>query len=121
MISNNHPTGALLDQPMMLHPHHNHLKRGDLDHAPDGGKCGRSSDNEDGDHPHGLGLDGKHGGDECSPSKHHAGIGSTADDGKNAELDESDLRYERMEKLGEGTYGVVYKARDRETNEVRIN
>ena len=24
-----------------------------------------------------------------------------------------------MEKLGEGTYGVVYKARDTETNEVR--
>ena len=33
--------------------------------------------------------------------------------------DECDLRYERMEKLGEGTYGVVYKARDIETNEVR--
>jgi len=34
--------------------------------------------------------------------------------------DECDLRYERMEKLGEGTYGVVYKARDVETNEVRL-
>lgn len=33
--------------------------------------------------------------------------------------DECDLRYERMEKLGEGTYGVVYKARDIETNDVR--
>ena len=33
--------------------------------------------------------------------------------------DECDLRYERMEKLGEGTYGVVFKARDIETNEVR--
>jgi serine/threonine protein kinase len=33
--------------------------------------------------------------------------------------DECDLRYERMEKLGEGTYGVVYKARDVETSEVR--
>jgi serine/threonine protein kinase len=32
--------------------------------------------------------------------------------------DECDLRYERMDKLGEGTYGVVYKARDLETNEV---
>lgn len=32
--------------------------------------------------------------------------------------DECDLRYERMEKLGEGTYGVVYKARDLETSEV---
>ncbi|KAF8920789.1 kinase-like domain-containing protein [Mucidula mucida] len=27
-------------------------------------------------------------------------------------------RYERMEKLGEGTYGVVYKARDHKTNRV---
>ncbi|NBO20229.1 MAG: hypothetical protein EBV03_13620, partial [Proteobacteria bacterium] len=28
--------------------------------------------------------------------------------------------HEKMEKLGEGTYGVVYKARDTETNEVRV-
>lgn len=28
-------------------------------------------------------------------------------------------RYEKMEKLGEGTYGVVYKARDKNTGEVR--
>jgi serine/threonine protein kinase len=34
--------------------------------------------------------------------------------------DESDVRYEKMEKLGEGTYGVVHKARDIETNEVRL-
>ena len=34
--------------------------------------------------------------------------------------DECDLRYERMDKLGEGTYGVVFKARDLETNEVSI-
>ncbi|CAA2959097.1 cell division control 2 homolog A-like [Olea europaea subsp. europaea] len=26
-------------------------------------------------------------------------------------------QYEKVEKIGEGTYGVVYKARDRETNE----
>lgn len=29
-------------------------------------------------------------------------------------------RYEKMEKLGEGTYGVVYKARDKTTGEVII-
>lgn len=27
-------------------------------------------------------------------------------------------KYEKLEKVGEGTYGVVYKARDRETNEI---
>lgn len=27
------------------------------------------------------------------------------------------LQYEKVEKIGEGTYGVVYKARDRTTNE----
>lgn len=27
-------------------------------------------------------------------------------------------RYEKMEKLGEGTYGVVYKAKDKQTGEV---
>jgi len=26
-------------------------------------------------------------------------------------------RYERQEKLGEGTYGIVYKCRDRQTGE----
>ena len=28
-------------------------------------------------------------------------------------------RYERMDKLGEGTYGIVYRAKDRETSEVK--
>ena len=32
--------------------------------------------------------------------------------------DETNLRYEKIEKLGEGTYGVVYKSKDKETNEV---
>lgn len=27
-------------------------------------------------------------------------------------------RYQKMEKVGEGTYGVVYKAKDRVTNEI---
>ncbi|CAL9186347.1 unnamed protein product [Musa hybrid cultivar] len=31
---------------------------------------------------------------------------------------DSSLRYEKVEKIGEGTYGVVYKARDRLTNEM---
>lgn len=30
-------------------------------------------------------------------------------------------RYEKMDKLGEGTYGVVYKARDKVTGEVIFN
>lgn len=29
-------------------------------------------------------------------------------------------RYEKMDKLGEGTYGVVYKARDKVTGEVNF-
>lgn len=33
-------------------------------------------------------------------------------------MDEGDSRYEKMDKLGEGTYGIVYKSRDRLTNEV---
>lgn len=28
------------------------------------------------------------------------------------------MQYEKVEKIGEGTYGVVYKARDRTTNEI---
>ncbi len=28
------------------------------------------------------------------------------------------IQYERLERAGEGTYGVVYKARDRYTNEI---
>lgn len=30
-------------------------------------------------------------------------------------------RYEKMDKLGEGTYGVVYKARDKVTGEVGVS
>ena len=29
-------------------------------------------------------------------------------------------RYQKMDKLGEGTYGVVYKAKDRVTGEVHF-
>jgi cyclin-dependent kinase len=29
-------------------------------------------------------------------------------------------RYQKMDKLGEGTYGVVYKAKDKVTGEVLI-
>ena len=43
---------------------------------------------------------------------------SSKSNGADSIPDECDLRYERMDKLGEGTYGVVYKARDIETNEV---
>ena len=32
--------------------------------------------------------------------------------------EECDLRFERHEKLGEGTYGVVFKARDRDTDQI---
>ena len=32
--------------------------------------------------------------------------------------EECETRYEQLEKLGEGTYGVVYKSRDTQTNEV---
>jgi len=52
----------------------------------------------------------------CLSSK--AGKAESTKSGKDSIPDECDLRYERMDKLGEGTYGVVYKARDIETNEV---
>ena len=29
-----------------------------------------------------------------------------------------DHRYQKVEKIGEGTYGVVYKAKDRQTGEI---
>lgn len=29
-----------------------------------------------------------------------------------------DKKYERIDKLGEGTYGIVYKARDKTTNQI---
>lgn len=32
--------------------------------------------------------------------------------------EESEERFERYEKLGEGTYGVVFRVRDRQTNEI---
>ena len=39
-------------------------------------------------------------------------------DTQNYDSNSPDSRYERLEKLGEGTYGIVYKCRDRETNEI---
>ena len=35
-----------------------------------------------------------------------------------AKYKDPDERYTKLEKLGEGTYGVVYKVRDKLTNEV---
>lgn len=32
--------------------------------------------------------------------------------------EECDQRFERLDKLGEGTYGVVYKAKDKQTEEI---
>lgn len=29
-----------------------------------------------------------------------------------------DKKYEKIDKLGEGTYGIVYKARDKTTNQI---
>jgi len=34
--------------------------------------------------------------------------------------EECDLRFQLLEKIGEGTYGVVYKAIDRTTNQVGL-
>ena len=34
----------------------------------------------------------------------------------NIEQEECDARFELLEKIGEGTYGVVYKAVDKTTN-----
>lgn len=62
------------------------------------------------------GKDGDHSTGKSSSNK-DAQDPKSKGDSKEAP-DECDLRYERMEKLGEGTYGVVHKARDIETNEV---
>lgn len=35
-----------------------------------------------------------------------------------AATEECDLRFSDEEKLGEGTYGIVYKATDKETGEI---
>ena len=39
---------------------------------------------------------------------------------ENVAQEECDLRFELLEKIGEGTYGVVYKAIDKTTNQVSI-
>ena len=39
---------------------------------------------------------------------------------ENIAQEECDLRFELLEKIGEGTYGVVYKAIDKTTNQVSI-
>ena len=40
---------------------------------------------------------------------------------ENVVQEECDLRFELLEKIGEGTYGVVYKAIDKTTNQVSIS
>lgn len=55
---------------------------------------------------------------ESSGGSQKGGIADPKADKGDEIPDECDLRYERMDKLGEGTYGVVYKARDIETDEV---
>ena len=60
------------------------------------------------------------GGPSAGLSSRKGKADSSKSGGTEAIPDECDLRYERMDKLGEGTYGVVYKARDLETNEVRM-
>lgn len=99
MIANaNNPTTTLLDQQMIGIKEHdpNVLNHHNHAHAPEGKAAVLSS----------------------SEKKDNKGDSSKNNDNI---PDESDLRYERMEKLGEGTYGVVYKARDRETSEVSKN
>ena len=39
---------------------------------------------------------------------------------ENVAQEECDLRFDLLEKIGEGTYGVVYKAIDKTTNQVSI-
>jgi serine/threonine protein kinase len=39
---------------------------------------------------------------------------------ENIAQEECDTRFELLEKIGEGTYGVVYKAIDKTTNQVSL-
>lgn len=39
---------------------------------------------------------------------------------ENIAQEECDTRFELLEKIGEGTYGVVYKAIDKNTNQVSL-
>jgi serine/threonine protein kinase len=55
---------------------------------------------------------------KVSSDEKEVSIQSKAKSVNNEQVEESDFRYERMDKLGEGTYGIVYKSRDKETNEV---